>query len=106
VRAIAATLGLEGFFDVVGRPCNLVYVTRDQEKRPSQGYRTLFLQELLRRGVLAPSFVVTAAHTDADIDATIDRVAGALTVYKHALDDGLAAHLRGRAVKPVFREYN
>jgi len=27
----------EDHFDVVGRPCNLVYVTQDQERRPSQG---------------------------------------------------------------------
>ena len=30
--------------------------------RPSQAFRTLFLQEMLERGVLAQSFVVTTAH--------------------------------------------
>jgi glutamate-1-semialdehyde 2,1-aminomutase len=99
-------LGLQDYFAVLGRPCNLVYVTRDQDKQPSQGFRTLFLSELLRRGVLAPSFVVNAAHTDADIDATIDRVGEALVVYKRALEEGLTTRLKGRPVKPVLREFN
>jgi len=103
VRQAANTLGISAHFDVIGRPCNLVYATRDPEQRPSQGFRTLFMRELLMRGVLAPSFTVNAAHSDADIDATIDRVADALVVYKRALDDGLETVLHGRHVKPAIR---
>jgi glutamate-1-semialdehyde 2,1-aminomutase len=106
VRRVVDQLGLQGHFEVVGRPCNLVYATRDQEKRPSQGFRTLFLRELLHRGVLAPSFAISAAHTDADVDATIERVGEALVVYKRALEQGLTSCLPGRPVKPVLRTNN
>jgi glutamate-1-semialdehyde 2,1-aminomutase len=106
IGCIVDSLGLQGYFAMVGRPCNLVYATRDQEKRPSQGFRTLFLRELLRRGVLASSFAVSAAHTDADIDATIERVGEALVVYKRALEDGLSSSLQGRSVQPVMRAHN
>ena len=41
---------LEGFFELTGRPCNLVFVTRDENRNPSQVYRTLFMQEMIRRG--------------------------------------------------------
>src|SRR5690606_36042872 len=75
VAAEAAALGLSNHFEVLGRDCNLVYATRDAEGRPSQPFRTLFLQELLRRGVLAPSFVVSAAHDDDAIDRTVEAVA-------------------------------
>jgi hypothetical protein len=34
------------------------------------------MQELCRRGVLAPSFVVSYAHGDAEIDATIEAARG------------------------------
>ena len=54
-----AELKLEGFFEVAGKPCCLTYTTRDAEKQPSQEFRTLFLQETLKRGVLAPSLVVS-----------------------------------------------
>jgi glutamate-1-semialdehyde 2,1-aminomutase len=106
VRRVVDQLGLRGHFDVMGRACNLVYATRDQEKQPSQGFRTLFLREMIRRGVLAPSFVLGAAHTDADIDTTIDRVGESLVIYKKALGEGLASYLPGRPVKPALRAFN
>jgi glutamate-1-semialdehyde 2,1-aminomutase len=106
VRGLITELRLEGFFEVAGRPCNLIYATRDANRQPSQEFRALFLRELLLRGVLAPSLVVNAAHTEADIDSTIERIGDALVVYKHALEHGLAAHDAGRPVKPVFRRVN
>jgi glutamate-1-semialdehyde 2,1-aminomutase len=106
VRGIAQQLGIAQYFEIVGRPCNLVYITRGQDRQPSQGFRTVFLRETIRRGVLAPSFTISAAHADADIDATIDRVGEALVIYKRALEEGLGPHLPGRPVKPVMRARN
>lgn len=98
--------GLSEYFAVLGRPCNMVYATRDRDRRPSQAFRALFLQELIRHGILAPSFVVSFSHSNEDIDRTIDAVAAALTVYARALDDGPERHLVGRPVQPVMRPYN
>ncbi len=106
VRRVVSSLGITSSFDVIGRPCNLVYVARDAEGRPSQAFRTLFLRETLLRGLIMPSMVVSYAHTDAVIDATIDRIGEALTVYKCALADGVERYLPGRAVKPVMRRFN
>jgi glutamate-1-semialdehyde 2,1-aminomutase len=98
--------GLEGYFDVVGRPCNLVYVARDADKRSSQAFRTLFLRETIIRGLLMPSMVVSYAHDDAAIDATVERIGEALAVYKRALEDGVEHFLPGRPVQPVMRRLN
>jgi glutamate-1-semialdehyde 2,1-aminomutase len=106
VTAAASSHGIADFFGVSGRACNLVYATRDPDGNRSQEFRTLFLQQLLRRGVLAPSFVVSYAHTDADIDRTIEVVDSALAVYARALADGVDRHLQGRSVRPVFRPFN
>jgi len=97
---------LAGFFEVVGRPCNLVFATSDQEGKRSEAFRTLFMQELVRRGVLAPSFVVSFSHADADIDRTADAVNEAHVVYRKALDEGIDKYLDGRPVRPVNRRYN
>ncbi|MGZ3587158.1 MAG: glutamate-1-semialdehyde 2,1-aminomutase [Candidatus Limnocylindrales bacterium] len=106
VAEVAGARGVAGHFELRGRPCNLVYATLDGEGRPSQPFRTLFLQELLARGVLAPSFVVSYAHSDEAIDQTVEAIDGALAVYARALHDGPEAHLRGRPVKPVMRARN
>ena len=106
VEAAVRDAGVEGFVGVSGRDCNLVYGTRDAEGRPSQPFRTLLLQELVRRGVLAPSLVVTTAHGDDVVDETAEVFADALAVYARALDAGsVEGFLAGRPVQPVFRRY-
>jgi glutamate-1-semialdehyde 2,1-aminomutase len=105
VTAAAAAANVGDFVQCVGRDCSLLYVTRDGAGQPSQAFRTLFLQELIRNGVLAPSFMVSYSHSDEDIDLTIDAVAAALRVYRQALDDGVDRYLVGRPVKPVFRPF-
>jgi glutamate-1-semialdehyde 2,1-aminomutase len=78
VRQAIAHHGLERHFTLAGRPCAMLYGTRDAAGQPSAQFRTLFLQELIRRGVLAPSFMVSYSHDDVTIDRTIESVAGAL----------------------------
>ena len=73
-----------------------VLCNADQDGRPSQAFRTLFLQETIRRGVLMPSLVVSYSHTDEDIDLTVAAIDGALAVYRRALDDGVERYLVGR----------
>ncbi|MFF3737564.1 glutamate-1-semialdehyde 2,1-aminomutase [Streptomyces sp. NPDC002566] len=104
VREAAAAMGVGDHLVLRGRASNLVFATLDENLRPSQRYRTLFLRRLLAGGVLAPSFVVSAALDDADIAHTVDVVAEACAVYRKALDAGdPTPWLGGRPVKPVFR---
>lgn len=63
------------------------------------------MQELVRRGILAPSFVVSFSHTEADIDQTIEAVEAALPAYRRALEGNVNDVLEGPSVQPVFRRY-
>ncbi|MEU2361464.1 glutamate-1-semialdehyde 2,1-aminomutase [Streptomyces noursei] len=104
VRDVAAGAGVGDHVVVRGRASNLVFATLDENRQPSQQYRTLFLRQLLAGGVLAPSFVVSSALDDADIDRTVDVVAQACAVYRKALDAAdPTPWLAGRPVKPAFR---
>jgi glutamate-1-semialdehyde 2,1-aminomutase len=106
VREVAAAAGVQDHVLVRGRASNLVFATLDENLAPSQPYRTLFLRELILGGVLGPSFVVSAALTDEDIERTVEVVAGACAVYREALDTGdPKGWMGGRPVKPVFRRY-
>ena len=103
IEEAAQRLGVAGHFQVMGRDCNLVYATRDAAGNPSQSFRTLVLQETVKRGILMPSLVVSFSHRDEDIDRTVEAVGEALRVYRQALDGGIERFLEGRSVKPVFR---
>jgi glutamate-1-semialdehyde 2,1-aminomutase len=104
IREVAAGLGVGDHVVLRGRASNLVFATLDGNGQPSQDYRTLFLRRLLGGGVLAPSFVVSSALSDADIDHTVEVVAQACAVYRKALDAAdPTPWMGGRPVKPAFR---
>jgi glutamate-1-semialdehyde 2,1-aminomutase len=102
LERIARSRGLERHFGVLGRPCNLLYFTHGPDGEPSQPFRTLFLQETIRRGLLMPSLVVAYSHSDSDVERTLEAVDGALEVYARALDDGVERHLVGPPTRHVF----
>jgi glutamate-1-semialdehyde 2,1-aminomutase len=102
----AKECGMEHHVIFTGRPSCLIFVTKDHHGKPSQEFRTLFIQELLRRGVLGQSLVISAAHTDTDINHTIDAATGALEVYARAIEAGSTKGLLvGRPVAPAIREF-
>ena len=98
--------GIEDYVSVIGKPCNLVFGTRDAEGKPSQGFRCLLMQELIKRGVLGPSLVISYSHSDADVDHTIEAFRQALQIYRQALSAGYQQFLVGRESQTVYREFN
>jgi glutamate-1-semialdehyde 2,1-aminomutase len=97
---------LEPYFGLLGRPCSLLYFTRDLNGQPSQPMRSLFLQEIIRHGIIAPSLMTCYSHDDKDIDRAIDAINEALFVYRKALDEGHEKYLVGQPIKPAVRKYN
>jgi len=106
IEEIASRRGVADHFKVFGRPSCLLYATLDATGASSQAFRSLFLQEMARRHVLAPSFVVSYSHSDADIDMTLAAIDAALEVYAQALDSGVERFLVGRPSEVVYRRYN
>jgi glutamate-1-semialdehyde 2,1-aminomutase len=106
VNEAARELGVHEQVAALGRPSCLIFTTRDHTGRPSQEFRTLLLAELIQRGVLGQSFVISAAHNDTDIEHTIAAVREALLVYRKALEAGSVTGLvDGPPVAPALRGY-
>jgi glutamate-1-semialdehyde 2,1-aminomutase len=103
---VARRHGLASHFTVDGPPISLAYGVFGQDGKPSLGLRTLFAQEMIRRGVLMPWIAVCGAHGDAELQITLDAADGALAVLRRALDGRLEDFLIGPAVRPVFRARN
>lgn len=106
VQQVVQRHGLADHIHIVGMPCNLVFTTMDREGNRSQAFRSLLLQELLERGVFAPTFIVNYSHADEDIDATIDALDHALETYAMALDSDVSQFLRGAPSESPYRKFN
>jgi len=102
----AAKHGLENYFEMEGSAITMNYVTRDMHGNVSLPLRTLFSQEMVKRGVLMPWIAVSLAHTQHELSQTLEAVDGALKVYKDALYLGVERFLEGPPIRPVFRRVN
>ena len=80
---------------VIGYPCRFHVVL------PDENQRSLFMQELLKRGILVHSsgYNICATHTESDIDRAIAAHKDALT----AMASG--ARLEGLPIQPTFRRF-
>jgi glutamate-1-semialdehyde aminotransferase len=81
------------------------FVFSDRDRTPSAGYRTLFMQEMIKRGILFQGvFVPCFSHTHDDVRRFTGCFAETLEVYKSALERGYEKYLVGEPAKPVFRK--
>lgn len=106
VNNASKDVGIDNQVSIIGPDCCSVYTTRDQNGNPSQPFRTLFIQELMKRGLLMPSSIVSYSHSDNDIATTVERMHDAMVVYKKALNEGVEKYLVGRSIAPVWRKFN
>jgi spore coat polysaccharide biosynthesis protein SpsF len=103
---VIATNNLSEYIEII--PCNWmpVFLFKDKNKTISAGYRTLALQEMIKRGVLFQgAFVPCYSHTTEDVDYFAEALNESLQVYKEALEQGFEKYLVGMPTKPVFRKY-
>ena len=106
MNGIAVEEGISDYFSAGGFACSPSYFTKDKDKNISLEFRTLFSQEMIKKGVLIPWVALSYAHNDTELNQTLDAVRTALKVYKQALEKGIRPYLIGPAIKPVFRKYN
>jgi glutamate-1-semialdehyde 2,1-aminomutase len=106
MTAAAEAHGLQERFWVFGPDAGLIVATHDEQGNFSYPMRTLYLQEMIKRGVLAPTMLVSYSHTDVEIDHTVEATFESLAVYKRALAEGVDRFLVGPAAKPVYRRFN
>ncbi len=105
-RAIIATHGLTQHIRNMQFNWHASLGYFDQEGNNSFGLRTLFHQELIKRGVLFQGiFCPHFSHTLADVEYVLHAMDEACVVFKKGLEDGYEKYLSGSPIKPVFRKY-
>jgi glutamate-1-semialdehyde aminotransferase len=107
MRAELAAQGLEERIALHVTPWRVVLVFTDEEGRVSAPLRTLFLQEMIARGVMFQGvYMPCYTHTDEDIARILAAFGGACAVHVQALAHGWRDLLAGEPTRPVFRNYN
>lgn len=98
--------GLEKSLQILGYPCLFVLVCRNPVGEVDDAYRTLFMQEMIARGVLFQGmFYPTWSHQQKEMDHIVMAFDESCAVYRKAIDSGSTANLLiGRPAKPVFRK--
>jgi glutamate-1-semialdehyde 2,1-aminomutase len=106
LNSISKENGLSEYFYIDGPAVGLNFVAKDTSGNLSTNFRTLFMQEMIKGGVLMPWISVSMAHGNREMDITLEAARAALKVYTNALQDGIGSFLIGQPIKPVFRKYN
>lgn len=97
-------MNLGKFIEVVECEWMPTFIFKDNNEQVSSGFRTLFMQEMIARGVLFQGiFVASYSHTEDDIYYFSKAFAGSLEIYAKALSEGCEKFLVGEPAKAVFR---
>jgi len=104
-RALAKEHGLDAITDCAGLPPWTVVTFVDRAPWAAMQLKTLFQQEMLRRGILfSGSQFISLAHGDAEIDRTLAAYADAMRTLRFALDSSIVDKLTlGKVNELVFR---
>ena len=106
MNTISKDHGVNENFYVKGPACSPSFFTLDSKKNNNLAFRTLFLQEMIKNGVLMPWISIAYRHNAGILKKTLSAVDKSLYIYKKALKLGVNRYLKGRPIKPVFRRYN
>ncbi len=104
-NALARELGLADRTQCIGFPPRTVLTFRDRAGADSLAMKSLFQQEMIKRGILTSGgFTLCYAHSDEDVRRTLAACRDALGILATALaGDRVEAMLEGPVVQPVFR---
>ena len=103
---ISKKIGINEYFNFSGIACSPLFNCLDNNKNNSLEFRTLFIQEMLKHGILMPWVSIAYRHSDKTLKKTLIAMEKTLYVYKKALKYGVKNFLKGHVIKPVFRRFN
>jgi glutamate-1-semialdehyde 2,1-aminomutase len=103
----SASLGLNSRVFMAGPGCSPYQVFLNSEGNVDYNLRTLYLQEMVKEGVLIPYVAPSLSHSADDVERTLTASCRSLDVVRLAIERGTVEGLLiGPVVKPVFRQYN
>ncbi|HAT2115962.1 TPA: glutamate-1-semialdehyde 2,1-aminomutase [Legionella pneumophila] len=106
-NSLSKEFGLENYIFMDGIPCSPYQIFKNKNGQIDLALRSLFLQETIQQGILAPYFAISASHDSSHIDQYLQGTRIAMRKMSQAIaENSTEGLLIGTPVKPVFRKYN
>ncbi len=104
-NTLARELGLERYTSCIGYPPRTVLTFKDDSGAEWLALKSLFQQEVIKRGVLCAGYhMLCASHSAGDIEHTLRVYRAALGAMAEGITAGdVESRLQGPPVSPVFR---
>ena len=96
----------ETSFVAGGVSCSPWFAFYDSRGAVSMPLRTLFLQEMIKKGVIINYISPSYSHKPEHVDRTAAAARESFSIVRRALEGDIGEFLVGPAIKPVFRKYN
>ncbi|MBL7943673.1 MAG: glutamate-1-semialdehyde 2,1-aminomutase [Flavobacteriales bacterium] len=108
VKSIVAARKLEAYVQLTGFNWSVGLVIKNKNGEPDMQLRTVFMQEMIRRGILYQGILSPCySHTIEDMDLMLAAFDESCAVLEKALEDGFERYLEGsQVIQPVFRKFN
>lgn len=106
INNTAKDLSLTPYIKAYGFDCSPSFLCNNKNKEPDPAFRTLFLQEMARQGVIINFLAPSISHGDEAMEITRSALIETMKIYTRALDNGYENYLEGPIIKPVFRPIN
>ena len=104
---ITRRLGIYNFIRLEGIDCRPNFVFFDKYNKPDMVLKTLFLQEMIKQGILLKIIAPSFSHRESEINQTIEAFEKVLNIIQYAIESKKVRKLLiGNPIKPVFRKYN
>lgn len=105
VKALIAKHGCEGFLGYAGHPSWSFLTIADTENASSFEIKTLWLQEILERGIVSVgTHNVTYAHSEADVDKLLAAYDEIFPLLRTSVEErAIRQYLRCEPLVPLFR---
>jgi glutamate-1-semialdehyde aminotransferase len=96
---------LGSFIEISQTPWLQGFTFKNRQQEVDTGMRTLFMQEMIRHGVLFQgAFVPCFSHQTQDLEFFAEAFSESCDIYAQALEQGWEKYLTGAPTKPVFRK--
>ena len=92
----------------IGFHCHPMFMLRDRRGTESPEVKSLFMQELVKRGILIHSGAINLcfSHDNNDIDRTLEAIEDALKIVRKAVAaNKVGEMLEGEVFQPVFKRF-